>query len=411
MSIETTTLSNGLRIVTDTISHVETVSLGIWVKAGTRNETLHTNGVAHFLEHMAFKGTKKRSAQEIAESIENVGGYLNAYTSREITAYYARVLKGDTPLAVDILMDILQHSTFAEEEMEKEREVIIQEIGQSNDTPDDIIFDYFQETAFPDQSMGWPILGPIKNIKNMSRETLIDFMKQHYDPTRMVIAAAGNIKHDVFIKLVRDNLHVTFNTTPNVSPKGAYKGGSLIQKRPLEQLHVLYGFEGIPFHHADFYTASLYATVLGGGMASRLFQEVREKRGLVYTIYAFASAYQDTGLFGIYAGTSEKESAQLMDVIQDELKKSTHTLTVGELNRAKQQIKASILMSMESTSSRSKRLAQQLLTYDRIISTEEIVKKIDAMTLDQVHQFAGQLVTAPTTFTALGPTAQLPTVG
>lgn len=404
MSIQVTTLENGLRVVTDTIPHVETASLGIWVKAGTRNETKEINGVAHFLEHMAFKGTERHSAQEIAEKIEAVGGYLNAYTSREITAYYARVLKKDTALALDILMDILHHSTFVEEELNKEREVIIQEIGQSQDTPDDVIFDYFQELGYPDQPMGWSTLGPASTIKTMRREALIQFMGDHYDPRHMVVAAAGNVSHDEILKQVKDLFHLP-HVKKTIEPlKGTYQGGRLIQKKELEQLHIVYGFEGVSFATDHFYTASLYSVIMGGGMASRLFQEIREKRGLVYTIYAFSSPYQDTGLFGFYAGTSKEEGLHLMEVLGEELHKSTHSLTVPELERAKNQIKSSLLMGLESTSGRSRQAAQHLLMHDRIIPSKEIMKKIDAVSLEHVHQFAEKLLSGPSIFTALGPT-------
>lgn len=404
MSIQVTTLKNGLRVVTDTIPHVETASLGIWVKAGTRNETQDINGVAHFLEHMAFKGTERHTAKDIAEKIEAVGGYLNAYTSREITAYYARVLKKDTALALDILMDILHHSTFVEEELDKEREVIIQEIGQSQDTPDDVIFDYFQELGYPDQPMGWTTLGPASTIKTMKREALIRFMREHYDPRHMVVAAAGNVDHETILKQVEDLFHLPHVPNLEIPLKGTYKGGRLIQKKDLEQLHILYGFEGVSFKTDLFYTASLYSVIMGGGMASRLFQEIREKRGLVYTIYAFSSPYQDTGLFGFYAGTSKEEGKHLMNVLGVELEKSTHTLTAPELERAKNQIKSSILMGLESTSGRSRQAAQHLLMDDRIIPMEEIMTKIDAVTLSHVHGFAEQLLKGPSIFTALGPT-------
>lgn len=408
MSIQVTTLENGFRVVTDHMPSVETVSLGVWVKAGTRNEHIEINGVAHFLEHMAFKGTKKRTALQIAESIENVGGYINAYTSREITAYYARVMKQDIGLVVDILADILQNSTFLEEEFEKEREVILQEIGQCHDTPDDIVYDYFQECAFSNQPMGWPILGPADTIKKMKCTSLMDFMTTYYTPKNMVFAAAGNVDHDTLVKLVKDHFDLKTVHKNEVPVPGQYVGGDFRQERSLEQLHLLLGFKGISFLDDAYYTAALYATIMGGGMSSRLFQEIREKRGLVYSIYAFSSAYSDCGVFGIYAGTSEKDSANLVSVVRDELLKAPSTFLAQEIIRAKNQTKAGIAMALESTTARSKRLAKNILDHDRIISVEESLDKINKVEKDHLTDFGAHLLSTPLTVAAIGPTKKLP---
>lgn len=408
MSIQVTTLENGFRIVTDHMPSVETVSLGVWVKAGTRNEHIEINGVAHFLEHMAFKGTRKRTALQIAESIEDVGGYINAYTSREITAYYARVMKQDIGLVVDLLADILQNSTFLEEEFEKEREVILQEIGQCHDTPDDVVYDYFQERAFADQPMGWPILGPADTIKNMTRQSLIDFMAAHYTPKNMVFAAAGNVDHDVLVKLVRDHFDLKVRKEDQSMLPGHYVGGDFRQHRSLEQLHLLLGFKGISFVDDSYHTAALYATIMGGGMSSRLFQEIREKRGLVYSIYAFSSAYSDCGVFGVYAGTSEKDSGNLVSVVRDELLKAPDTLLAQEIIRAKNQTRAGIAMALESTTARSKRLAKNLLDHDRIISVDESLEKINKVEQGHLAEFAAQLTSTSLTVAAIGPTKKLP---
>lgn len=403
MSVRLTTLSNGFRIITDSISTVETASLGVWIGAGSRNETIYNNGVAHFLEHMAFKGTTTRSAYEIARAIEDVGGYLNAYTSREITAYYARVLKKDTGLAIDILGDILQNSTFEEEELLKERDVILQEISQSKDTPDDVVFDYFQETAYPNQPLGRTILGPEKNVKGMSRDTLIDFMQNQYNPSQMVFSAAGNVNHEEIVEKVQGHFHLKKNSTPSLQESALYQGGTFQETRDLEQLHLILGVQGISTQHKDFYAAAIYSTLLGGGMSSRLFQEVREKRGLAYSIYSFSSSYKDSGVFGIYAGTSKKEGPQVMQVVKQELHKSTYTLSEEEVSRAKAQLKAGLLMGMESTSHRAKTLAQQLLTFGKTFTPEEIVQKIEAPSLEEIQDFAKNILESPFTLAAVGP--------
>lgn len=408
MKIKISTLKNGLRIATDTLPSVETVSLGIWVGAGSRFETKDNNGVAHFLEHMAFKGTKKRNAIQIAEEIENVGGIINAYTSREVTAYYAKVLKNDTRLALDILSDILQNSTFDPTELEREREVIIQEISQSKDTPDDIIFDHFQEAAYPDQPFGRPILGPAGLIKKMPRETLMTFMDTLYTPDNMILVASGNVDHDEMVKQAEDCLSA-IPSRKQPAPDGAvFKGGNYRENRKLEQLHTLFGFEGDAVTSDNYYTTVLYSTILGGGMSSRLFQEIREKRGLVYTIYSFMNANSDAGLFGIYAGTGEQGSKTLMDVTLAELEKMTHTVKEDELHRAKAQVKASLLMGLESTNNRARRIAHNILTHNRLIGVDEIIEKIEDVDVNQVQNYGAELIKRPKVFAALGPIGNLP---
>lgn len=403
MTIAHTTLPNGLRVVTDTIPHVETASLGMWVGVGTRHEHAAVNGVSHFLEHMAFKGTTRRSATQIAEEIENVGGYLNAYTSREATAYYARVLQNDCVLAMDILADILQHSTFDATEFEREQGVIIQEIGQANDTPDDIVFDYFQETLYPNQAMGWPTLGTEEIIRRLTPADISNYMRSTYSPADMVLAAAGNIDHQTIVELAGK----LFNALPTgkrpQTPAAQYVGGDKRALRDLEQVHVILGFEGVPFGHQDYHALSLLSTLLGGGMSSRLFQEIREKRGLVYSVYSYTSSYRDNGLFAIYAGTGPDEVAELLPATCAVLKQSLTGFTEQELTRAKSQLKATLLMGLESTSGRCERLANQFLIYGRHIPTPEIVAKIEAVTLADVQQLLGRLLQSKPTLTTLGP--------
>ena len=407
MNIGLATLPNGLRIVTDRIDTVATVSLGLWVDVGTRHEPAKVNGVAHFLEHMAFKGTERRSALAIAEEIEAVGGHLNAYTSRESTAYYAKVLKEDVALALDILADILQHSTFEPEELERERTVILQEIGQANDTPDDIIFDYFQERAFPAQAMGRPVLGSPKIIKKLSRKSVISYLKDHYGASRMVLSAAGHIDHDSFVALAADLFSDMPAERAVTTEEARYVGGEQREVRDLEQLHLVLGFPGITLCDPDYYAASVLSTAFGGGMSSRLFQEVREKRGLVYSIYSFAHSYRDGGLFGIYAGTGEDEAAELLPVLCDEAQKLGDGFAPGELARAKAQMKAGLLMSLESTSARCEQMAQHILIHGAPFDPDEIVRRIDAVDNDAIGRIVSRWSSAPPTLVSLGPVKKL----
>jgi len=407
MTTQISTLANGLRVATDRIDTVDTVSLGIWVDVGTRHEPADVNGVAHFLEHMAFKGTRRRSALAIAEEIEAVGGHLNAYTSRESTAYYAKVLKEDVPLAVDILSDILQNSTFEPDEIERERTVILQEIGQANDTPDDIVFDHFQECAYPDQAMGRPVLGRPDIIRKIGRETVMDYLQSHYGARRMVLAAAGHLDHDRIASLADDLLGGVPAERPVTSEPARYAGGDRREHRDLEQLHLVLGFPGVVLGDPDYYAASVLSTAFGGGMSSRLFQEIREKRGLVYAIHSFVHGYRDGGLFGIYAGTGEAEAAELVPAVCNEVIRLDDGLTSVELTRAKTQMKAGLLMSLESTSARCEQLAQHLLIHGTPFDPLEIVEHIEAVDDDAVHRVVSHWRSAPPTLAALGPLSRL----
>ncbi len=407
MSVRLTVLDNGLRIVTDHMDTVQSVSVGAWVNAGARHEHPSINGISHMLEHMAFKGTRRRSARDIATEIEAVGGHVNAYTSREHTAYYAKMLKQDMPLALDIIADILQHSVMDTDELDRERAVILQEIHQSHDTPDDIVFDLFQETAYPDQAVGRPVLGTLDLVRSFSRDTLIDYMTAHYGAPSIIVAAAGNIDHEDFV----DRVKAAFGDLPapkdTITEPALYKGGDMRENRDLEQIHYLMGFNGISYEDPDYHAASVYTTILGGGMSSRLFQEIRESQGLVYSIYSFMSSFNDGGLFGIYAGTGESEIAQVVPLVYHELMRSTRDISEEETRRACTQIKASILMSLESTASRCEQVARQLLVYNRIVPIEETMAKIEAVNADSVMRVAQKIIESPLTITALGPLKSL----
>jgi predicted Zn-dependent peptidase len=357
---------------------------------------------------MAFKGTERRSAAAIAEEIEAVGGHINAYTAREQTAYYVKVLKEDTALAADIIGDILTHSTFEPEELERERGVILQEIGQANDTPDDIIFDHFQHAAFPDQPLGRPVLGSEDGIRGMPRSTLMGYMRRHYAHENCVIAAAGKLEHEAILDLVRRHFSDLPSDPPPAMAGAAYHGGEFREDRDLDQVHIVLGFPSVGFGDRDYYATLLLSTLLGGGMSSRLFQEVREKRGLVYSIYSFSAPYLDGGLFGIYAGTGESEAAELMPVTLGELRKVQSEVNEAELARARAQVKASLLMSLESTGSRIEQLARQIQIYGRVIPTEETIAKLNAVGPEDVQRAAVRLFRAPPTLAAMGPADRVP---
>jgi predicted Zn-dependent peptidase len=407
-AIRVTRLSSGLTVVTETMDRVETVSFGAYVATGTRNETEAENGASHFLEHMAFKGTARRTAAEIAEAIENVGGNINAYTAREQTAYYVKLLKEDLALGADIIGDILTHSTFAPEELERERGVILQEIGQANDTPDDIIFDRFQETAYPGQPMGRPVLGTEAGIRSMARGQLTGYMHRHYAAGNVVVAAAGALQHETVVELARKHFADLPTDMPGRFVPGAYAGGEFRESRELDQVHIVLGFPSVSFADPDYYPALLLSTLLGGGMSSRLFQEIREKRGLVYSIYSFAAPFIDGGVFGIYAGTGEQEAEELMPVTLAELRKVQKDVTQEELNRARAQVKAGLLMSLESTGSRCEQVARQMQVFGRVIPTEETVAKLNAVTLDDIRRTALRIFGGKPTLATLGPADRVP---
>ena len=408
MTVEITKLANGMTIVTDRLDTVETVSLGVWVQAGSRFETAANNGVSHLLEHMAFKGTAQRSARDIAEEIEAVGGQLNAFTSREITAFHATTLKDNVDVAIDIIGDILQNSVFDQQELEREREVVLQEIGQAFDTPDDIVFDHFQSTAFPEQPLGRPVLGPPEIVASMTRDTLMGYMGTHYTSPRMIFAAAGKLDHDVIVAMVEAQFSRVEAGIVEQPAAALYRGGDIRETRDLEQVHFVLGFESAGFHDPDYYAIAVAASTLAGGMSSRLFQEIREKRGLVYSIYGFNSAYSDGGLFGIYAGTGEEGLAELVPVLCDELIKSTSTIEEKELGRARAQMRTGIVMSLESTAARAEQIARQITVFDRVMPIEELIEKVEALSCADIERAISRLLSSDPTVAAIGPVSRLP---
>jgi predicted Zn-dependent peptidase len=408
MSIAVTTLPNGLRIVTDRMDHVETASLGVWVGAGTRDETAALNGVSHLLEHMAFKGTARRNPAEIAIAIEDVGGIMNAYTSREQTAYYAKVLVDDAPLALDVIGDILCNSTFPDDELERERQVILQEIGQAADVPEDVVFDAFQAEAFPDQAVGRTVLGDPDVVRNVSRDDMIRYMGERYRPSRMIVAAAGKVDHDAFAAAVEREFGVWAAGLASDPEPAAYRGGDIRMERDDAQAHMVLGFPGASYLHDDFYGLQVLSTLFGGGMSSRLFQEVREKRGLVYSIYSFVSGMRDCGIFGIYAGSGPETANEVCEIMARECGNLAGTISGEEVARARTQLKAQVLMARESTGHRAEQAAGQLLAFGRHRSVEEVVAKIEAVDTATVNRLATQIFAAPPTFAAAGAVETLP---
>lgn len=401
--IRSSRLANGLTVVSDPMPSVETVTVGVWVGVGTRDEAATQNGVAHLLEHMAFKGTTSRTAQQIVEEIESVGGYVNAYTSRETTAYYARVLTEDLPLAIGILGDILQHSTFEPAELERERDVIVQEIGQALDTPEDVVFDRFQEKAYPGQGIGRSVLGTTEIVQGLARNDIMDFMARHYSADNMALVAAGNIDHEALVALAEDAFDTLARHAAPISVPARYEGGDTRLARAGEQVHVLIGLDALPMTDPDYYAALVLSQALGGGMSSPLFQEIREKRGLAYAIYSFLAGYRDCGTFGIYAGTGPEKVDELIRVVCDELTAASERVTDAALDSTKRQLRAGILMGMESSQARADQIGTQLLTLGRIVPVDEMARSIDSVTRSDLARVFGRLRTSRPTFAALGP--------
>lgn len=409
MTVRSTTLPNGMTVLTDDMPHLESASLGIWVKAGSRSETEAEHGISHMLEHMAFKGTKTRDALEIASTIENVGGDLNAATSVEHTGYFARVLKEDVALSADILSDILQNSQFEQHELDREQQVIVQEIGAARDNPDDHVFDLFQQAAFPDQAIGRTILGTVESVNSFGPDSIRAYMERNYVGDHMVLCAAGNVDHDALVDIANNRFHDLKPTGAPPPDKASYVGGEQRLVSDHEQAHIVLGMEGRAYNSDGFYAVQILASILGGGMSSRLFQEVREKRGLCYSVYAFHWAFADSGIFGVAASTGEDEVAELLPVVLDELRKATETITDEEVIRVRNQIRAGLLMSLESPSSRAGQLARQQILWGRTIPLQETVERINRITADRVKQIARQVFDAgQVSLAGIGPVAKLP---
>jgi predicted Zn-dependent peptidase len=404
MSVELTRLSSGLTVVTDRMPHLESASLGVWIGSGSRDEASDEHGISHLLEHMAFKGTKRRTARQIAETIEAVGGDLNAATSVESTGYFARVLKADVPLALDVLADILSEPTFDPEELRREQNVIVQEIGATEDAPDDLVFDRLQETAFPGQAVGRSILGTPETVRSFNSARIRAYLARNYRAPDMLVAAAGAVEHKTILADVEERFASFVGPAAPAPEPAHFGGGTRVETRDLEQVHIALALQGVPVRDDQLYSLQVFTSVLGGGMSSRLFQEVREKRGLCYAIHGFHMPFSDTGLFALYAGTDESDAPELMRVVIAELANATETLNETEVNRAKAQMKAGLLMALESSEARIGQLARQILAYGRPIPLDEIVARVDAVSVESARAAGLALIgRSKPAIAALGP--------
>ena len=402
--IEIEQLENKLIVITQNMEHLESASVGLWVKAGSRDEKENEHGIAHLLEHMAFKGTNTRNAQDIVTEIENVGGDINAATGVETTAYYARVLKKDVKLAINIFADILTDSVFDETELEREKHVIVQEIGASQDDPAELIYDYFHETAFQNQAIGRPILGSVKSIEGFSADNLRDYLNSHYQGHNMVLAAVGNVNHREIVELAKEKFGNIEDNKTQEPVKAEYVGGEKRINRKLQEAQIAIGFPGRAYHVKDFYASQIFAMILGGGMSSRLYQEVREKKGLCYSIYATHTGYCDTGLFSIHAATEKDDVKTLMPIIINELKKTMENIEKQEVDRAREQIRAGLLMVQETPSARAGQIARQMLLFGRHITNDELMERLNAINEKRIQGLAQKMfLDENITIAAVGP--------
>jgi predicted Zn-dependent peptidase len=389
--VKKTVLSNGLKIVTENIPGVKSITAGFWVKTGSRHESDELAGVTHFLEHMLFKGTEKRSSYDIAQSMESVGGYLNAFTSTEYTCYYSRCLDTQLDKAMDVLSDMIQNSQFPEEELQKEKKVVLEEMKMYKDSPDDYIFELFSGNVFKDHQVGRPIIGFEETVSSFTRQNLFDYMDNRYRPDNMLIAVAGHVDHDEVISLIQEKLELK-NSEPTVDeeqPLTSYDKFQIEESRVIEQTHMVMGRRALNYDHPDKYLLLLANTVLGGGMSSRLHQNIREKYGYCYAIGTFNQSYTDTGMFGVYIGTDKNYVSHVRDLISKEFEIIQND-KVGEkeLSEAKSQLKGKLLLSQESTSNRMNRLAKSELYFNRFVTLDELVENIDSVTADDLLTFS-----------------------
>lgn len=388
--VNKSTLSNGLRIVTEHIESVKSVSVGIWVKTGGRNETEKQAGITHFLEHMLFKGTDSRSSYDIALSMESVGGYLNAFTSSEYTCYYARCVNTQIDRALDVLSDMVLHPSFPEEEVEKEKKVVIEEMKMYRDSPDDFLFEEFNAKIFEGHELGRPVLGYEESVSAFSRQDLYDYMRDRYFPGNLLISVAGNVEHDKVVEIVEEYFEKLEAKDANEEeqPLPEFKNENITLTKPIEQTHYIYGRRALNFDHEDKYLLLMANIVLGGGMSSRLHQNVREKYGYCYSIQTFNQSYTDTGMWGIYVGTDKDYVDHVRELIKKELKQmQDEPVPQKELDEAKAQLKGKLLLSQESTSNRMTRLAKSELYFGRFVTLDELVDNIDAVTSEQIQTF------------------------
>lgn len=408
--LKITRLDNGLTVVTEAMPGVATATLGVWVGAGSRHERVEEQGLSHLIEHMAFKGTRTRSARRIAEDIENVGGDINAATSAEGTSYTARVLGEDAGVALDVLGDILTESLFDAAELAREKSVILQEYAAIEDTPDDVVYEAFTEAAFPDQPMGRPIIGKPETINSFDRPMIEAYIAREYTPDRIVLAAAGAIGHEAIVEAAERHFGGLKPVRPPETVPAVYGGGERRMPKKLEQANLVLGLPGLSFRDPDYYALHMFAQVLGGGLTSRLWHEVRETRGLAYEIQSFHWSFYDCGLFGIGAGTSGGDLAELVDVTLAATRKAAEDADTVEVARAKAQLKVALLSALETPGGRIERNARQIMAWGRVIPPQEVIAKVDAVTVDDVRAAGKRLLTGAPTLAAIGPIKKLPTL-
>jgi predicted Zn-dependent peptidase len=389
--IETTTLPNGLRIITERMAHVRSVSLGVWIRSGSRREIGPEGGISHFIEHMVFKGTKHRSAEEIARSVDSIGGGLDAFTAKEMVSYNTKVLDEHLPLAFDVLADLVLNPLFRAEDIEKEKGVILEELKMEVDNPEYLLHEIFSSNFWKDHPLGKPILGTRDTVRSFNQDMLRDYYGRYYTPANILITAAGNLNHEHLVDLVREhfeNLRLTGQLPPETPP---VPHARLVfrNKTSLEQTHLYMGVPGYAFPHKLRFACYALNTVLGGGMSSRLFQNIREKQGLAYAVYSELSMYRDAGCMAIYAGTSVESAAKVVESIVKEFRELKETLVPEEeLRRAKDHLKGSLMLSLESTSSRMGNLARQELYFDHFLTLDEMIQSIEDITADQLQAIA-----------------------
>lgn len=401
-------LPNGIRVVIEEIPTVRSVSLGIWVGTGSRDENLQNNGVTHFIEHMMFKGTDKLNARQIAELFDGIGGQVNAFTSKEYTCYYAKVLDEHFGLALSTLSDMLLNSKFAEEELVKERRVVIEEIKMYEDAPDELVHDLIAEVIYPTHPLGYNILGTEENLNAFTSQDLFDYMASNYTTDNIVLAVAGNVKREDVLKQAEELFgHMQASRRQLELVQATFTSGQAIRHKATEQTHIVLGMPGFKYDHKMSYPCLLFNNILGGTSSSRLFQEVREERGLAYSIYSYHTAYKDTGVFGLYCGTAPERAQTVLDLCGEIFGQIVQKgLTEEELTKAKEQVKGSLMLSMESTSSRMSRLGKNELL-GRHISLDEVVGKVQAVTLDQINEAAKLMLSGPFAMAAVGPNETL----
>jgi predicted Zn-dependent peptidase len=403
------TCKNGVRIVLEQIPTVRSVAIGIWIGTGSRNETEQNNGISHFLEHMFFKGTKTRTAREIAEAFDSIGGQVNAFTSKEYTCYYAKVLDEHAPFALEMLADMFFHSTFVDEELQKERNVVLEEIKMYEDTPDDIVHDLLSKACYANHPLGYPILGTEETLRTFTGDSLRGYMADYYTPDRVVISIAGNVDES-FIQQVESYFgSFTAKQKASESPAPLFQPQKLVRKKDTEQAHLCIGFNGLPVGHPDMYTLIILNNILGGSMSSRLFQEVREQRGLAYSVFSYHSSYQDSGLLAIYAGTGNNQLDLLFETIQETIDKLKEDgITEKELNNSKEQMKGSLMLGLESTNSRMSRNGKNELLLGRHRSLDEIIEEINSVTVEKVNELARSIFNGDYALALISPSGQLP---